>query len=366
LIQIRDIYIRVHVLFWCLRPPRSALVISAVSALLLFAFAAPSASATILGGHSPVTILLTDPDGNTFGCTGSGCYNLCTNFNPCLYTNSHDDFVNNLANSGKNPVNNEYECTPFCVYYVDFLTAPDPTTWIDIPNPIAGTWQITYYSTLTGSSSTGEFTITASTCGENGKCSVMCDILNIFSPARFLCDYKDQPSGTLTVTTGTVTGSETGPLSGGIFGIISGGTPEPFYNLVATPSTPSIGTMVTANASVTGNALVNQVVFTWTSPSDGVVATDTVTGPASCGPHSASNCFEFLDTYTPNAVGTWTVEAQFYTKSGVVETLTYTVVVPFLVTNELPLGSLAAAMIPVMTLVGYGVYRKSQSPGPIA
>ena len=336
---------------------KSAALVSAVAVLLIASVAAPSASALVVGGHSPITILLTDPSGNQFGCTGALCYSHCNNIFPCLTTNPKNDFVNGL---GLNTANGHPECSPVCVYYVNYLTFPDPTTWIGIPNPSPGTWTITYYSTLTGKT-TGTFTITASSCGPYGKCSVFCEILNIFSPGRLLCDYKDSPSGTLTVDTGSVSGTESGGISGGIFGISSNGAPVPVYNLETSPALPSIGTKVTASATVSGTNTIDQVVFTWTNSNGIVEATDTVKGPpASCGP----NCFKFTDTHTVDMAGTWHVSAAFYEPSGVIQVLTTTVTVPFTVTAQFPFGSVTAAMIPVVTLLGYGMYRRSRPSQP--
>ena len=111
------------------------------------------------------------------------------------------------------------ECSPYCVYFVDWLTN---VTYIGIPNPTPGVWTVTYFGTLK-SGETDHFTITASTCGEgtSGSCSVFCAI-SYSSPVHVLCDPYDNLKDTITVTTGTVTGSQSG---GDDFGVNSNGLP---------------------------------------------------------------------------------------------------------------------------------------------
>jgi len=210
---------------------KSAIIVSTAALILLLSVAAPSASALVIGAHSPVTVLLTDPNGGQFGCTSAGCYYLCTNFSPCLTTSGARDFTNTL---GVNPSNGNSECDPICAYSVDlFHTPKDPTTWIDIPNPIPGVWTITYYSTLTGTE-TGTFTLTASTCGPNGKCSVFCDVF-FLSPAFRLCDPKYKPSGEITVFGGSVGPTSTGGTIN-LLGVNSDGTP--YVNFIVTSQYP--------------------------------------------------------------------------------------------------------------------------------
>jgi len=217
---------------------KSVLCIGGLASLLVLSILAPTASALVVGGHSPITILLTSPDGagqNKFGCTSSGCS--CTNSNPCTSTDAGNNFVNELPSS---------ECAPTCVYFVDSRQSPS-VTYLDIPTPTAGTWTVQYFGTL-GTGVTGEFTITAATCGEvppgptkldnggrgdnnegPGTCSVFCAI-SINAPnlpgktysAHVLCDADDTPFSSVTVKTSTVTGGSSG---GAGFGVSTNGTP---------------------------------------------------------------------------------------------------------------------------------------------
>jgi hypothetical protein len=262
---------------------RSALTIAAVAGILVLSAVVPSASALFVQGHSPITILLTDPSGNQFGCTSSGCN--CPNSSPCVASGT--DFVNSLGSSpdtlNLNPT--LPECTPECVYFVNGISSSFTNslygttygdTYIDIPNPASGIWGITFYgnpgsetTTTEGSGAiigAGTFAITANTCGEAstqpahpsgintnnnegmGTCSVMClippftlattTVTNTYRSttvtntvpypqpveAHIFCDQDDMPIATsvITLSSGTVAGTSSGS---GSFGVSSGGVP---------------------------------------------------------------------------------------------------------------------------------------------
>jgi hypothetical protein len=243
---------------------KAVLSVVAVASILVLSVAATSVSAFFVQGHSPITILLTDPNGNQFGCTSSGCN--CPNTSPCTATGT--DFVNNLNNSPKGMnLNPSYpECTPECVYFVNENSGSSTNsrlgttyldTYVDVPNPASGTWSITFYGnpeseTTTTESGTiiaaGTFAITANTCGESstqtahsvgpnnnegmGTCSVICLIpaitfthtTTVQQPAHILCDADDRPiaASSITLTSGTVTGTSSGIVP---LGIKTGGAP---------------------------------------------------------------------------------------------------------------------------------------------
>jgi len=91
----------------------------------------------IIQGHSPINILLTDPNGHEFGCTSS----------TCTYKNN---FVDNLP---KTECQIDGKGLTLCLYLFPIITGG--VTTIFIPNPAPGTWTVTYFGT-----GTGNFTIT--------------------------------------------------------------------------------------------------------------------------------------------------------------------------------------------------------------
>lgn len=126
-----------------------------VAALLLLTIAAPSASAFIIQGHSPIVILLTDPSGGQFGCKGvpTSTY--------CYYNSTTDEastFVNTLTPK---------ECGTSGCTFTSYLNTSDGSYWssISIPDPTPGTWTVTYY----GYKTTGSFTLVGLSCSEKNS-----------------------------------------------------------------------------------------------------------------------------------------------------------------------------------------------------
>jgi hypothetical protein len=149
---------------------KSALLLGA---LFLLVAGIPSASGMIIQGHSPIVLLVTDPNGNQFGCTASDC-SYATNF------------VDTLPLS---ECSTKYVSLDLCTYVF-----PDKYTevaTIFIPNPTPGNWQITYFGTGVAGAS---FTITVQNCPQStgpysfdGKDSSGC---------QSDCDNEDSPANT--------------------------------------------------------------------------------------------------------------------------------------------------------------------------
>ncbi len=171
---------------------RKAVLLASV--LLLLIAAAPSASGMIIEGHSPITLLVTDPKGHEFGCTASNCSSM-----------NSTNFVDKLP---------PYECksqtTNSCTY--QFPTASDEVTTITIPNPAPGPWNVTYFGT---GALGANFTITIQNCptsngGNNqyggiGGCESSCVSGNMYMPARGDRTCSTSSSGSELVIPGTLT-----------------------------------------------------------------------------------------------------------------------------------------------------------------
>ena len=200
---------------------------------MLLSIIGPSATALVVTGHSPITILLTSPDAagkNQLGCTDGGCFTACTTTSPCTTNGSPSDFKNTLALT-------KGECSPICIYFVD----SSGDTWIGIPHPTPGTWTVQY----NGNGKTGTFTITANACvdidSDNDEsfqgCQEFCSISQggLLATRSALCDSDGELStNTVTVTTGSVsTSSQSG--SAGIFGVDTAGNPYPPPPPLSTP-----------------------------------------------------------------------------------------------------------------------------------
>ena len=129
-------------------------------------------------GHSPIVLLVTDPNGNQFGCTAS----------PCT-SESSPNFVNTLPSSEGPAV---YNFT---------------SNAITIDNAIIGIWTVQY--TGTGASSPTPFKITAASCPQKNH-----DSKNKGHQEQgcFPTDPDDKPV-TVTLLSGTVQGTETGSVT---------------------------------------------------------------------------------------------------------------------------------------------------------
>jgi len=178
-------------------PTMSKTVLLLLGAVILLA-AAPSVSAMIITGHSPINILLTDPNGHEFGCTSSTC-NYTTNFVDTLPKSE-------CQINGKGPA--------LCLYI--FPLTSGGTTNIFIPNPAPGIWTVTYFGT-----GTGTFTITG--------CSSSVDSSTASSWSSSDWDSSDLcgKSSTITIASGTLTGTGCAFTSAGCsdpLGVNSDGT----------------------------------------------------------------------------------------------------------------------------------------------
>jgi hypothetical protein len=135
----------------------------------------------------------------------------------------------------------------------------------------------------------------------------------------------------------------------GVFGELTVADPE--YNLNLFEDTdPSDGVINLGDAARavadTNDPLVTQVEFRWIDPSSNVDATTTV--PLVAG--------EAEDTFTPDEVGTWTVEADFGNGVIVRETLH----IDFLVIPESPVG-VAALIVSSLAALGAFMFLKKRS-----
>lgn len=172
---------------------RKAVLLSGI--LLLLVAAAPSASGMIIEGHSPITLLVTDPNGHEFGCTASSC-------SPTL------NFVNTLPLS---ECTTKYDTMNSCTY--QFPSSYDEVATITIPNPAPGPWTVTYFGTGAPGAS---FTITIQNCPTNnggnnqydgigGDCQSSCNSGNTYMPARGERTCSTSSSGSELVIPGTLT-----------------------------------------------------------------------------------------------------------------------------------------------------------------
>ena len=120
-----------------------------LSALLLVLLS-PAANAMIVRAHSPVTLLVTDPTGtHMIGCLDGSCT-----------SDGSAKFVNSIPAS-------EGATYAFC---------PTPTSTdcptVTVTNPVAGTWTVQYFSTLTGDE-VGHVYIDVQTCTNSPTCPTL-------------------------------------------------------------------------------------------------------------------------------------------------------------------------------------------------
>jgi hypothetical protein len=121
----------------------SVVVLGALlTSLLIFA---PAVSATtvrsdalIIHGHSPIVMLVTDPNGYQIGCTNWTTAHPC-NSDTSLY------FVNNI------PTGVPYKEGPATYNFA--------SNFINIPHPVVGVWTVQFFGT-----GSGTYTITTSSC----------------------------------------------------------------------------------------------------------------------------------------------------------------------------------------------------------
>jgi len=99
----------------------------------------------------------------------------------------------------------------------------------------------------------------------------------------------------------------------------------------------------------TNNYVVSDVTISWIDPSGNVDSTTTL--PLSSG-------FDADDTFTPDEVGTWTVEAHLGNDGGVI---LKTLDVRFLVIPESPIGVIALMGSFFAAFGGYAYFRQKRS-----
>jgi hypothetical protein len=161
--------------------------------------------------------------------------------------------------------------------------------------------------------------------------------------------YKiDIATGDVLDSFNTGTGSQT-VFGLGVFGELTVADPE--YNLnLFEDSNPSDGVIDLGDdaraVADTNDPTVTQVVFRWIDPSSNVDETTTV--PLVAG--------EAEDTFTPDEVGTWIVEADFGNGVIVQETLN----IDFLVIPESPIG-IAALMASSLAALGAFMFLRRRS-----
>jgi hypothetical protein len=220
-----------------LKISRPSLVILGVT--LILAVAPSAASAMIIEAHSPVTLLLTDPNGNQFGCTSSTC-------SPFTHTNFIDTLPSSECDVG-------FPKIDLCLYLPPPPSPPDGVTNVVIPNPAPGVWHITYYGIGAG----GTFTITGLSC--SGKSGDDLDKLwNWYGSydwnkgSKDVFDFSDFCSGSsVTILSGSVSSGGSG---GAAFGVNTDGTlflPPP----VSTPEFP-LGTLAMVSVLFVGFAVM--------------------------------------------------------------------------------------------------------------
>jgi hypothetical protein len=164
---------------------RGLVLVPAVLVLFLALVAIPSANAVVQGhtafvvqGHSPIVLLVTDPNGYQIGCDAV----------PCTSTSS-PNFINTI------PTGTPYNEGP--------ATYDFTTNTITISNPVAGPWTVEYIGT-----SSGTFTITVTSCPETGGATGGSG----GGQTESGCGNAGNPL-TLTLVSGTVTLGQTGSAS---------------------------------------------------------------------------------------------------------------------------------------------------------
>ena len=162
---------------------RSAICVAGIASLLALTVIAPSASALVIGGHSPIALLVEDPDGHYFGCMMPPVFPTA---DPTTCTSSSSsDFIPAQSGSGLCPSPNPYyQHFPNCdtnppigieadedsSYYPSTTTCSSSSTTcptIQIDHPEKGTWTIYYYSTLTSGSQTSGHYISIEQCSSS-------------------------------------------------------------------------------------------------------------------------------------------------------------------------------------------------------
>lgn len=218
---------------------KRALIPIALGAIFIFSAVAPAASAFVLQGHSPIVLLLTDPNSGQFGCNG------VPTVLPC--SSSASTWV-----GGVNGTLASSECP--CNYSV----SSTGVTTIIISNALAGPWTVTWFNT----SASGSFTITAYGCPEvpggdtssgvsSGNhnepgCDTFCP--PYVAPGNSLCDPDDTQVGlVITLASGTVANTPTGGTG---FTVNNDGSVS---NLLVTNELP-LGTLSAVAASLVGLA----------------------------------------------------------------------------------------------------------------
>ena len=133
---------------------RSVLLVGAALLVLL----SPGVHAMIIQGHSPIVLLVKDPNGNEYGCLGTSPLT-CT-------STSSSDFIDQIASEG-----------PSYTFPTDPSCATTDCPIIAITNPTPGTWTVYYFSTLTSGSSSTYITVTQCTNTEPGSPCIMIDVV---------------------------------------------------------------------------------------------------------------------------------------------------------------------------------------------
>jgi len=124
----------------------------------LLVLLSPAVHAMIVQGHSPIVLLVKDPNGNEFGCLGTSPLT-CT-------STASSDFINQIASEG-----------PSYTFPGDPACAKTDCPIITITNPIPGTWTVYYFSTLTSGSASTYITVTQCTNHNSGSPCIMIDVV---------------------------------------------------------------------------------------------------------------------------------------------------------------------------------------------
>ena len=166
---------------------KSSICVAAVASLFILSIIAPSASALVVGAHSPIALLVEDPDGHYFGCMMPPVFPTA---DPTTCTSSSSsDFIPAQSGSGPCPSPNPYyQHFPNCdtnppvgieadedpSYYPSTTPcSPSSTTCptIQINHPEKGTWTVYYYSTVTSGPPTSNHYISIEQCSSSSSSS---------------------------------------------------------------------------------------------------------------------------------------------------------------------------------------------------
>jgi hypothetical protein len=133
---------------------RSLLVVGAMLLVLL----SPAASAAIVQGHSPIVLLVVDPNGHEYGCLGTAPLTCTSTASP--------DFINQIPSEN-----------PSYTFPTDPVCSTTDCPIVNIQNPVPGKWTVYYFSTLTEGTASTYITVQDCSNGNPGSSCVTIDVV---------------------------------------------------------------------------------------------------------------------------------------------------------------------------------------------